>query len=393
MLPLVEPGPVLEPERIARYSRQLMLPGFGEDAQRRLRAARVLVIGAGGLGSAVVPLLAGTGIGTIGVLDDDRVELSNLPRQLSHGVADVGRLKTESLAETVRAIDPECDVVLRRERADSANIVGILSGYDLVIDGSDNFPTRYLINDAADLAGKPLIWGSILRFHGQVGVSWRGRGPTFRDLFPVPPAADGVLSCELGGVLPSLCATVGSLLAAETVKIVTGIGDPLIGRVLFYDALAARTREIAFEASEDAEPVTGLIDYELFCGTRDDTIPSLSAAELLRRVRSAETVTLYDVREPEEMRRRRIPGAIALPLARIESGEEPEHGPVDRPEHGPEHGPERDGAVVLYCERDPRSQRAARILRERGHDVSYLVGGIRAYAAVGGRTTGEEEQA
>src|SRR5918993_2390396 len=215
--PLVEPGPRLTPDRIARFSRQLMLPGFGELAQRRLAAARVLVVGAGGLGSALVPYLAGAGVGTIGIADDDIVELSNLHRQVSHGVADLGRLKVDSLAETVASIDPQCRVVRHPLRLTAANLGGILADYDLIVDGSDNFPTRYLTNDAAVLAGIPLVWGAILRFHGQAGLSWNAHGPTYRDLFPLPPTPHEVLSCEGGGVLPSICGTIGSLMATEVV--------------------------------------------------------------------------------------------------------------------------------------------------------------------------------
>lgn len=375
MFPLIEPGPALEPARITRYSRQLMLPGFGELAQRRLRAARVLVLGAGGLGSALIPALAGAGVGTIGIADDDVVELSNLHRQLSHGVADIDRAKVDSLADTVHAIDPDCTVITHRERMTAQKLPAILEDYDLLVDGSDNFPTRYLANDAADLAGKPLVWGSILRWHGQVGVAWRGHGPTFRDLFPVPPPADETLSCELGGVLPSLCTAVGSFLATEVIKIITGVGEPLLGRVLFYDALTARTREIAFKADAGREPVTALIDYEIFCGTSSaEAAPenAVSAAELLRRMREGEPVRLLDVREPHETDARRIPGAEALPIGRIEAGENPEPA----------------GPIVVYCEQDPRARRAARLLEERGYAVTYLAGGIRSFVAVGGDVEG-----
>jgi sulfur-carrier protein adenylyltransferase/sulfurtransferase len=373
MIALVEPGPELPPEHIARYSRQLMLPGFGEIAQRRLRAARVLVIGAGGLGSALVPALAGSGVGTIGVIDDDVVELSNLHRQLSHGMDDIGRSKVGSLADTVRDIDPGILVRPYRERATAETLPGILAEYDLLVDGSDNFPTRYLADDAARLAGKPLVWGSILRFQGQVGVAVPDVG--FRDLFPVPPAADEVLSCELGGVLASLCTAIGSFMATEVVKLVTGIGEPLVGRVLFYDALTARTREIGFERAADAPPVTELVDYELFCGTvAGDDSSALSAAEVLRLRREGE-VRLLDVREPHEILLRGIPEAAALPLGALEGG-----APL----------PETlgDGPVVVFCEKDPRSQRAVRVLRERGVDARYLAGGISAFAAVGGETEG-----
>lgn len=377
MIALVEPGPELPPEHIVRYSRQLMLPGFGETAQRRLRAARVLVIGAGGLGSALVPALAGSGVGTIGVIDDDVVELSNLHRQLSHGIDDIGRSKVGSLADTVRDIDPGILVRPYRERATAETLPGILAEYDLLIDGSDNFPTRYLADDAARLAGKPLVWGSILRFQGQVGVSVPEVG--FRDLFPVPPAADEVLSCELGGVLASLCTAIGSFMATEVVKLITGIGEPLVGRVLFYDALTARTREIGFERAEDAPAVTGLIDYELFCGTGPaEDASALSAAEVLRLQRE-DGVRLLDVREPHETLLRGIPGAGTLPLGALEDGAAI-----------PANLESGDGPLVVFCEKDPRSRRAVRVLRERGVEARYLVGGIGAFAAVGGATEGAD---
>ncbi|GAA1822057.1 ThiF family adenylyltransferase [Agromyces salentinus] len=399
--PLVAPGPPLAAERVSRFSRQLMLPGFGEVAQRRLAAARVLVIGAGGLGSALVPSLAGSGVGTIGVVDDDIVELSNLHRQLSHGVADVGRPKVDSLADTVAAIDPACRVVRHRERLTSANIADLLADYDLLVDGSDNFPTRYLANDAAVLAGIPLVWGSILRYHGQVGLSWPAFGPTYRDLFPVPPSPDEVLSCEQGGVLPSICALVGALMTTEVVKVVTGVGEPLLGRVVTVDALSGRTREIAYEAVADAAEITSLIDYELFCGLAptgptaatqptdgaDSTdaasgasgpgaagaasaLRGVSAAEVLARVRAGEPLRLLDVREPAEAALRRIAGSSLLPLGDLAAGAEPAAG---------------DAPLVVYCEQDLRSRRAARLLLERGHpDVVYLVGGIDRFASVAG---------
>lgn len=370
MNPLVEPGPALEPARIARYSRQLALPGFGELAQRRLRAARVLVIGAGGLGSAVAPVLVGAGVGAIGVIDDDTVELSNLHRQLSHGVTDLGRAKVDSLRDTLRAIDPEVAVEVHRVRATSATLPGILSSYDLLIDGSDNFAARYLAADAAELAGVPLVWGSILRFQGQVGVSWPGHGPGYRDLFASPPPQDEVLSCELGGVLPSLCTAVGSFLATEAIKLITGIGDPLLGRVLFYDALTARTREIAYGVDETRPPVTDLSDHVAPCdGESDDD--AVSAADLLRRVRAGETVRLLDVRGRDEADAQRIAGGELLPLPDLEAGASPAPG----------------APILVYCAQGPRSQRAARVLRERGFEAAYLAGGIRAYAELGGAVT------
>ncbi|UJP09800.1 ThiF family adenylyltransferase [Microbacterium sp. KUDC0406] len=383
MSPLVEPGPPLDPDRVSRYSRQLMLPGFGESAQRRLQSARVLVIGAGGLGSAVVPSLAAAGIGTIGIIDDDDVELSNLHRQLSHGVADIGRPKVDSLAETVAAIDPECRVITYSMRVRSPQLNLIMNGaerWDLLIDGSDNFPTRYLTNDVSVLESIPLVWGSILRFHGQVGVSWQGHGPTYRDLFPAPPPADEALSCELGGVLPTLCTAIGSFMATEAIKLITGIGEPLLGRVLFYDALTARTREIPYGASDDAPEITELIDYDLFCGMQDDDdLASVSAAELLGRLRAGEQLRLLDVREPHEADGRRIDGSTLLPIGDLRGGAQPDAG---------------DGTLVVYCEKDPRSRSAARILLESGvDDVVYLAGGIQAFASVGGDTVSSVREA
>lgn len=372
-VPLVEPGDPLTAEQAARAHRQILLPGFGELAQRRLRAARVLVIGAGGLGSATVPYLAGAGVGTIGLVDDDTVELSNLHRQIAHGTADIGRAKTASLADTVNALDPGVSVVQHALRLSAHNAREIFAGYDLVIDGSDNFPTRYLANDTAELLDLPLVWGAILQYHGQLGVAWHRYGPGYRDLFPQPPAPEDVLDCGSGGVLPGLCGTVGSLLATEAMKLITGIGDPLIGRVLLYDSLTARTRDLGYERDPERAPVTDLIDYEAFCRgdgpSTDHAADSLAAAELADLLRSADPPLLIDVRTAEERRQLRIAGSRALPLAELESGA------------GAWTGSETP--VLLYCEREPRSIRAASLLRERdGIDARFLRGGIRAFAAV-----------
>lgn len=363
--PLVEPGPALSEDQRARASRQMLLPGFGEHAQRRLQAARVLIIGAGGLGSATVPYLTGAGIGTIGIIDDDEVELSNLHRQVGHRTIDIGRRKTASLAATARAINPNTRIVEHDLRLTSRNALEIFGEYDLVIDGSDNFPTRYLANDAASLAGIPLVWGAILAHHGQVGVAWHEYGPGYRDLFPAPPGPGDVVTCASGGVLPGLCGTIGSLLVTEAMKLITGIGSPLIGRVLVYDALAARTREIAYDRDETALPVTELIDYELFCAG-DSAPPSISAEELGARIGSADTI-LLDVRTSEEREVARIEPSIALSLAAIEAGGS----------HQVLAEALTEGVrVTVYCAAGPRSIRAATILRERGLNAEYLVGGI-----------------
>jgi sulfur-carrier protein adenylyltransferase/sulfurtransferase len=377
--PVVAPGPPLDPARLARFSRQLLMPGFGEIAQRRLAAARVLVVGAGGLGSASIPYLAAAGIGTIGVIDSDVVELSNLHRQVSHALSDVGRDKVDSIAETVAAIDPEVNVIRHRLWVDSSNILDILDGYDLVLDGSDNFPTRYLTNDAAALQHKPLVWGAILRYSGQASVAWADYGPNYRDLFPVPPAPGDVLSCSSGGVLPSVCATIGAIMSAETIKLITGIGEPLLGRVTTYDALTGRYREIEYGPVPDAEPISSLIDYALFCGippSADEVRDAADAAgpdedidvfELSRRIDAGEAMQLVDVREPFEAAIARIEGSELIPLGSLE-------GALERIRS--------DVPVVLYCHHGPRSDRAAEFLRQQGfHDVHNLLGGIDAYAA------------
>ena len=386
--PLVEPIPVLSSEASARAHRQMLLPGFGEIGQRRLAAARVLVVGAGGLGSAVVPYLAGAGVGRIGIIDDDIVELSNLHRQVAHGVADVGRAKVTSLAESVRALNPGVVVDEHRLRLSSGNAAEIFAAYDLVIDGSDNFPTRYLTNDAAQLARIPLVWGAILQYSGQVSVAWHEHGPGYRDLFPVPPGPELVMNCAEGGVLPGLCGTIGSLLATEAMKVIAGIGDLLIGRVLTYDALRARTREIPFARDPQAAPVTELVDYELFCGLAgigvtdsgdaaaaaeigDGAVGVLETADLAEFLHREAGVLLLDVRSGAEFTGRRIRGAIHHDIARIDAGDLPAP---------PHHSESR---VVVYCERDPRSVRAVHALAAAGWtDVKYLRGGIDACARV-----------
>ena len=227
------------PEReLTRTARQMNLPGFGPEQQERLHDARVLVIGAGGLGAPILHYLAAVGVGTIGIVDDDRVSVSNLQRQVLHGVEDVGDLKTESAARAITRLNPLVTVQQHPVRLDAQNARDIVAGYDLVLDGADNFGTRYLVSDACALAGIPCVWGSILRFEGRVSVFWSGCGPTYRDLHPEPPPAGEVPSCAEGGVLGMLPGTIGSIMAAETVKLVTGIGKPLLGRLLLHDALA-----------------------------------------------------------------------------------------------------------------------------------------------------------
>jgi adenylyltransferase/sulfurtransferase len=362
--PLVEPGPELTPERAARYARTTQLPGFGPVAQRRLRAARVLVVGAGGLGSAVLPLLASAGFGTIGIVDDDRVEPSNLPRQAIHTPSDVGRAKVASAAEAVRALDDTIEVRALRERLTAENAREVLAGYDLVLDGSDNFPTRYLVDDAATLTGIPVVWGAVHQTGGQAGLSWAAQGPTYRDLFPVPPAPGSVASCAEAGALPSVCGVIGSLMVSQAILLVTGTGDPLLGRVVVHDGLRGTFRELAYARDPEAPPVTGLIDYDLFCGVSD----TMSPAELHARLLAGEPHTLLDVREPWEADIVELPGSLLVPLGVIERDPA---GVAARLPSDP---------LVIVCHHGIRAETARRLLAEAGTPGLVLAGGIEAWA-------------
>ena len=362
----MEPLAELGPAAAARARRQIALPGFGDEAQRRLAAARVLVIGAGGLGCASVPYLVGAGVGRIGIIDDDIVELSNLHRQVWHATSDLGRRKVDSLADRANELDPRVRIDRHAIRLTSENALELFAGYDLVIDGSDNFPTRYLANDAAELTDTPLVWGAILQYSGQVSVAWHAHGPGYRDLFPAPPSPGEVMNCAEGGVLPGLCGTIGSLLATEALKLITGVGDPLIGRVLLYDALSARTRELQVNRDPAAAPVTDLVDYELLCGVVPAAAPSvraIDADELVAASKAGHPPRLVDVRSAEEHAERRIRGSEWVPVESIEAGAE------------------LTGPVVVYCERDPRSVRAAEALVSRGaEEITFLRGGIEQLA-------------
>jgi sulfur-carrier protein adenylyltransferase/sulfurtransferase len=379
MEPLVVPGPPLGADQLARYHRHLILPGVGEEGQRRLANARVLVVGAGGLGSPVLMYLAAAGVGTIGVVDSDDVETSNLHRQVIHGDADRGRPKVDSAADGIARINPHVTVHRHRLQLDSGNASDVLRGYDLVLDGTDNFPTRYLVNDACALLGLPEVWGSIFRFDGQVSVFWAGHGPTYRDLFPAPPPPGAVPSCAEGGVFGVLCAAVGAVMATEAVKLICGIGEPLVGRLAVYDALAMRWREIRVRPDPATPPITELVDYEAFCGmparegsTGDTAGEGVIDVHELRRLleardRGEADFVLVDVREAHERAIVTIPGAVHVPLARIEGGEVlPELAAARR--------------VVLHCKSGGRSERALNLLRAAGHpDVVHVGGGVLAW--------------
>jgi molybdopterin/thiamine biosynthesis adenylyltransferase/rhodanese-related sulfurtransferase len=365
----------LPPAAPERYARQLALPGFGGDAQRALAAARVLVIGAGGLGSSIIPALAAAGVGTIGIVDDDTVELSNLHRQYIHGYNDIGDTKVASAAAAVAALDPATTVIALDERLDSTTALDLFSRFDLVLDGSDNFPTRYLANDAAVIAGIPLVWGAVSQYAGQAGVAWAARGPQYRDLFPTPPPAGSVLSCAQGGVFPTVVAVIGSIMAGEAIKIITGVGTPLVGRVTTFDALTGAFRDLAYERDPAAAPVTELIDYDAFCGVApprqesEDTMTdstSVTATELAASLERGDELVLLDVREPWEAEIASLPGAMLVPLGSLESV-------VDKLD------PAED--FVVYCHHGVRSESALGFLRGRGFDhAKHLSGGIDAWS-------------
>ena len=359
-----------------RYSRQLSLPGFGLPAQRSLAGARVLVIGAGGLGSSVIPALAAAGVGTIGIVDDDSVELSNLHRQYVHGQADVGTAKVDSAAASVATINPATTVTAIAERLTSATALELFAGYDLVLDGSDNFPTRYLANDAAAITGIPLVWGAVSQYAGQVGLAWAARGPQYRDLFPSPPPPGSVLSCEQGGVFPTVVAVIGSIMAGEALKVLTGVGQPLLGRVTTFDALTGGFRELGYDRDPSAAPITELIDYDAFCGvvgsetTMTDsgtpTPTSVTATELAASLAAGDDVVLLDVREPWEAEIASLPGALLVPLGSLESV-------IDKLD------PAED--FVVYCHHGVRSESGLRILQQHGFEhAKHLTGGIEAWS-------------
>jgi len=356
-----------------RYARQLALPGFALGAQRSLAGARVLVIGAGGLGSTVIPALAAAGVGTIGIVDDDTVELSNLHRQYIHGEADVGTAKVSSAANAVVAINAAAAVVAIEQRLDAASALALFADYDLVLDGSDNFPTRYLANDAAAITGIPLVWGAVSQYAGQVGVAWAARGPQYRDLFPTPPPAGSVLSCEQGGVFPTVVAVIGAVMAGEAIKILTGVGTPLIGRVTTYDALGGGFRELSYERDPSAEAITELIDYDAFCGvvptpheSENTMSDSVSAIELAASLERGETPVLLDVREPWEAEIASLPDSLLVPLGSLQSVVEK----LD---------PAED--YVVYCHHGVRSEQALALLKQHGFEhAKHLTGGIESWS-------------
>jgi sulfur-carrier protein adenylyltransferase/sulfurtransferase len=376
-------GPILEGDEIKRYSRHLILPEIGMDGQRKLKAASVLCIGAGGLGSPVAMYLAAAGIGRIGIVDFDVVDYSNLQRQIIHATPDVGRSKLQSAKDTINALNPHVQVDTYETSLTSQNALELFRPYDVIVDGTDNFPTRYLVNDACVLTGKPNAYGSIFRFEGQASVFATKDGPCYRCLYPEPPPPGLVPSCAEGGVLGVLPGIIGLIQATEATKLILGIGEPLIGRFLIYDALKMRFRELKLRKDPDCPvcgthpTVTRLIDYEQFCGVRPDPAPApttsggtvneweITPVELKRRLDAGEQLQIVDVREPNEYQINRIPGTTLIPLGEL-------------PRRYQELDLDRE--IILHCKMGGRSAKAQDYLRTVGiTNTKNLKGGVLAW--------------
>lgn len=381
--PLVEPAESLEVDEVIRYSRHLIIPDYGMAGQKRLKNAKVLCVGAGGLGSPALMYLAAAGVGTLGIVEFDTVDVSNLQRQIIHGQSDIGKSKAESARESVREINPLITVNLHEMRLDSSNVMDLFSQYDLIVDGTDNFATRYLVNDAAVLLGKPYIWGSIYRFEGQASVFWAEYGPCYRCLYPEPPPPGMVPSCAEGGVLGVLCASIGSIQVTEAIKVLTGIGEPLVGRLMTYDALEMNYRTLKIRKDPNCAlcgpnpTVTELIDYEAFCGTISVEAAeaaagsTITASELKQkldeRAEGKRDFLLVDVREPGEYEIVNIPGAVLIPKGRILDGSALAELPHDKP-------------IILHCKSGVRSAECLAALKGAGFaDATHVAGGVLAW--------------
>ncbi|MBW3605080.1 MAG: molybdopterin-synthase adenylyltransferase MoeB [Actinobacteria bacterium] len=379
MQPLIAEPAALTNDEIRRYSRHLIMPNVGADGQGRLKAAKVLLVGTGGLGSPLAMYLAAAGVGTLGLVDFDVVDESNLHRQVIHGTSDVGKRKVESARESIADINPFVEVVVHETALRSDNALEIIEPYDLVIDGTDNFPTRYLVNDACVLLGKLNVYGSIFRFDGQLSVFGAPDGPCYRCMFPQPPPPGMVPSCAEGGVFGVICATIGAGQATEGIKLLTGIGDPLIGRMQLYDALEQRWQTVKVNRDPDCpvcgdEPtVTELIDYEQFCGVpaNDHQVADSDEASLpeiipIEFAKLRDEVTLIDVREPHEYDISHIDGSTLIPLGELMTR-------INELDSADE--------IVLQCRTGGRSAQAQQLLWDAGFRKTYnLVGGINRYA-------------
>jgi molybdopterin/thiamine biosynthesis adenylyltransferase/rhodanese-related sulfurtransferase len=377
--PLVEPAAELSVDEIRRYSRHLIIPDVGVAGQKRLKNAKVLVVGAGGLGSPALMYLAAAGVGTLGIVEFDTVDESNLQRQIIHGQSDIGRPKAESARDSILEINPYVTVNIHGEPLTRDNAMQIFADYDLIVDGTDNFATRYLVNDAAVLLGKPYVWGSIYRFDGQASVFWAEYGPCYRCLYPEPPPPGMVPSCAEGGVLGVLCASIGSIQVTEAIKLLAGIGEPLLGRLMVYDALEMNYRTVKVRKDPNCAvcgehpTVTELIDYDDFCGTVSDEAAeatfgsTITVGELRDWQNADKPIDLIDVREPAEWEIVRIPGARLVPKGDILSGAALAGLPQDR-------------QIVLYCKTGIRSAEALAAIKAAGFkDAVHVQGGVTSW--------------
>jgi sulfur-carrier protein adenylyltransferase/sulfurtransferase len=377
--PLVEPAESLSVDEVRRYSRHLIIPDVAMAGQKRLKNAKVLCVGAGGLGSPALMYLAAAGVGTLGIVEFDVVDESNLQRQIIHGQSDVGRSKAESARDSVREINPFVTVNLYEERLDSSNVMELFAQYDLILDGTDNFATRYLVNDACVLLHKPYVWGSIYRFDGQAAVFWADEGPCYRCLYPEPPPPGMVPSCAEGGVLGVLCASIGSIQVNEAIKLITGIGEPLVGSLMVYDALEMEYRKITVRKDPncavcgDHPTVTELIDYEEFCGVVSEEAQqaavgsTITASELKDLIDADKPIFLVDVREPAEWEIVRIPGATLVPKDEILRGDALAMLPQDK-------------QIVMYCKTGVRSAETLAAVKLAGfRDAVHVQGGVIAW--------------
>jgi sulfur-carrier protein adenylyltransferase/sulfurtransferase len=374
--PLVEPAAELTVDEVKRYSRHLIIPDVGMIGQKRLKNAKVLVVGAGGLGSPALLYLAAAGVGTLGVIDFDVVDESNLQRQIIHGQSDIGRPKALSARDSIKEINPYVNVVVHEEALSNDNVMQIFSGYDLIVDGTDNFATRYMVNDACVLLNKPYVWGSIYRFDGQASVFWSEYGPCYRCLYPEPPPPGMVPSCAEGGVLGVLCASIGSIQVNEAIKVLTGIGEPIVGRLMIYDALEMTYRSLNIKKDPDCAicgknpTITELIDYDAFCGAVSADAQeaasgsTITAAELKAMLDRQDNIFLVDVREPNEYEIVSIPGATLIPKDQFLNGSALERLPQDK-------------RIVLHCKSGARSAECLAVVKNAGFsDAVHLGGGV-----------------
>ena len=372
------PDPDLSAQERGRYARHLTLPEFGVAGQRRLKTASVLCVGAGGLGSPLLMYLAAAGVGRIGIVDDDRVEVSNLQRQVIHAESGLGQLKTDSARQRIVGLNSHCRVEQHACRLTTTNAIELVEGHDLVVDGSDNFPTRYLINDVCALLNKPWVYGSVQRFEGQVSVFNQGpQSPDYRDLVPEPPPPGLVPSCADGGVVGVMPGLIGLLQATETIKLLAGLGESLDGRLLLVDGLTMRFRELRLQRRPQRPPITGLIDYEAFCSVDDSgrlegasSVRSISVKELSALLDDGGELVLIDVRNPSEADVAVIPRSQLIPLAQIENGER-----IDEIRRLAGQRP-----IYVHCKLGGRSARAVELLSQHGIDATNVAGGIDAWS-------------